>query len=218
VWGLLFGGCMEMWKSICGIDVSNYGNIRSKKYPKGDFKGNIDRYGYFVFSVVRDGIYKCVGVHRLVYCAFNNVNINSKFVTDHINGIRTDNRIENLRSATWRLNSQNRYDVRNGSKLLGVSYNKKSDNYRASIHIDGKGYKLGSFDSEKLAHDAYLVALDRYNKFGEIPKTTIKNYSFYRGSNVWVVRINNKVIGRYKTEKEAIESVNIQRLILSRTV
>jgi len=66
---------------------------------------------------------------------------------DHINGIRNDNRIENLRAATRQQNQQNlkkRKD--NNSGAVGVNWHKKAKKWQASICIDKKSKYLGLFD------------------------------------------------------------------------
>ena len=63
---------------------------------------------------------KLIYTHRLVWLYFNKSI--PKYI-DHVNGIRDDNRIENLRETTIRKNGQNRIEHRNG-KLVGCWYNK----------------------------------------------------------------------------------------------
>lgn len=84
---------------------------------------------------------------------------------DHINGVRHDNRIENLRDVSARVNSQNRRraNANNSSGLLGVS---KSRNRFQALIRDESGHMtyLGKFDSAEAAHDAYLSAKDRLHQ------------------------------------------------------
>lgn len=69
---------------------------------------------------------------------------------DHINGIRTDNRIENLRASTNILNSRNRaLSATNTSGVCGVSWVQTEQKWRAAIKSDGAFIVLGSF-KEKL--------------------------------------------------------------------
>lgn len=79
---------------------------------------------------------------------------------DHINGIRTDNRLCNLRSVTRRINLQNlrKPKPKNKSGFLGVCQHKKSGKWIAQIRILGKVTKLGYFETPELAHKAYVVA------------------------------------------------------------
>lgn len=83
-----------------------------------------------------------------------------RFNIDHINGIRSDNRICNLRDVEQSINLQNRSKPKSTSahKLLGVSFDKRRGHYVARIRINGKNRSLGSWETEQAAHDAYLSA------------------------------------------------------------
>lgn len=75
---------------------------------------------------------------------------------DHINGKRDDNRLENLRSVTRTLNSQNRVDK-------GCSFHKRLEMWRAVIHYDGRSHSLGYFTTEDAAHAVYLAAKEKHH-------------------------------------------------------
>ena len=77
---------------------------------------------------------------------------------DHINGIRTDNRIENLRVVTNAINCQNKRKALPSSKtgILGVV--KVGERFHSSIYTNRKKTFLGSFDSAEQAHAAYIAA------------------------------------------------------------
>jgi hypothetical protein len=74
---------------------------------------------------------------------------------DHINGIKDDNRIENLRNVTTRENQQNRKEHRNG-KLVGAYYWAKRKKWRSCITINGRQIYLGLYNTEMEAHEAYI--------------------------------------------------------------
>lgn len=83
---------------------------------------------------------------------------------DHINGNRSDNRIENLRPATVAENAQNRIVYRNNkSGLMGVT--KRGDTFIAQIQVDGKHLNLGQFSSADDAHQSYLAAKEKFHSF-----------------------------------------------------
>lgn len=77
---------------------------------------------------------------------------------DHINGVRTDNRLQNLREVDRGLNMQNQRRARsdNSTGFLGVVPNRKR--FSAQIRTEGKTRCLGTYDTPEQAHDAYVKA------------------------------------------------------------
>lgn len=75
---------------------------------------------------------------------------------DHINGIKTDNRMENLRLAKNRENARNRgKQSNNTSGYKGVSYYRSRDKWEANICVNGISKRLGYFATAEEARDAY---------------------------------------------------------------
>jgi len=67
---------------------------------------------------------------------------------DHINGIRTDNRLCNLRSVSRQENMRNARRPRtNKSGVIGVYWASHASLWRASIKVNGKNQHLGYFKS-----------------------------------------------------------------------
>lgn len=90
---------------------------------------------------------------------------------DHINGIKNDNRISNLREATRSENSQNQLKAQSDNKssgMLGVSYLKKQNKYQASIFYNGSLKYLGSFETKELAHNRYLEEKRKVHGFNTL--------------------------------------------------
>ena len=83
------------------------------------------------------------------------------YQTDHINSIRTDNRLENLQYITQQQNTQKRKTM-NGRNVKGYSLT-KCGTYTAQITIDYKKFNLGSYHTEEEARQAYIDAKLKYH-------------------------------------------------------
>lgn len=71
---------------------------------------------------------------------------------DHINGVRDDNRLENLRAVTRAENLRNtRRRDNNTSGFTGVDYFKAMKSWRARIHVNGAEVVLGYFATAEAA-------------------------------------------------------------------
>lgn len=78
---------------------------------------------------------------------------------DHINGIRSDNRIQNLRDVSTLENCRNsRKRKSNKSGFTGVSWNKRQRKWHAVISIDCKTTHIGFFKEKSDAVEARLKA------------------------------------------------------------
>lgn len=81
---------------------------------------------------------------------------------DHINGLKTDNRIANLRDVPGSVNHENvRKRPAGGSNLpLGVHFLRRKvvRRYSASLRIAGRATHLGYFSTPEEAHAAYVRA------------------------------------------------------------
>lgn len=90
---------------------------------------------------------------------------------DHINGIKDDNRIENLRDVSRSLNTRNRHRrVDNTSGVSGVSYLKGRDRWTAYINVGGKKVTLGNF---KTKEDAIKARTDAEAENGYLMQSEI---------------------------------------------
>lgn len=91
---------------------------------------------------------------------------------DHRNGVRSDNRWENLREATSIQNLQNLRAARSDNKvgLMGVDFHHGAQKWRAQIRVNVKKVHLGYFDTAEEAHRAYMDAKREHHPFGEIAK------------------------------------------------
>ena len=78
---------------------------------------------------------------------------------DHYNMNRSDNRIENLRSADNSLNGMNkRMQSNNTTGFKGVTYHKGTGKFHAKIQANGVRKSLGYYETAEKAHEAYIIA------------------------------------------------------------
>ncbi len=83
---------------------------------------------------------------------------------DHINGVRTDNKIINLRDVTRSENQRNmKTHKHNTSGHTGVGFHKKTEKWRANIWKNNKQIHLGLFDDFEGAVAARKSAEKKYN-------------------------------------------------------
>lgn len=135
---------IEQWKEIEHYEylyqVSNRGRIRNSKGLILSLQK--DKNGYSHCTLYRGKIAKTVRIHRIVAIAFI-PNMENKPQVNHINGIRTDNNIENLE---WVTNSENQLHafLKLGKKKSGCFCNSgfissKSPRSKAITQLDLNG-------------------------------------------------------------------------------
>lgn len=83
---------------------------------------------------------------------------------DHINGLKDDNRICNLRLATRGQNRSNSKINKNKKlRFKGVYWHEKKKNFSAAIRANKKQYHIGYFKSAEAASRAYAEAALRFH-------------------------------------------------------
>ena len=106
--------------------------------------GGITKDGYRSTSVTYNGRLISVMLHKLIwFIAYGKL---PKVQIDHINQVRTDNRLVNLREVTSAENNRNRkITSNNASGVLGVHWNKIKRRWIGTVTFDGVVYHIGSY-------------------------------------------------------------------------
>ena len=157
---------VEIWKQIEGYenkyDVSNLGNVRTSyeaveltNVKRGRIiKQYISTNGYLRICLCLEGKVKSFATHRLVAKSFIE-NPNNYSEVDHINCIKTNNCVENLRWVSHSLNNLLRKPMKRIYDLPRGVYASGNNRYKANIKIDGKEKHLGVFDTPEEASVVY---------------------------------------------------------------
>ena len=140
--------------------------IWKKKMPKAHYIKIGDQAGFLCFGYITIRLLRSnFKAHRLAW--FYTFGKWPRALIDHINMNSLDNRICNLREATYSENSQNaRAKSTNTSGFKGVYYSKEWRRWFASICINGKIKFLGYHPTPEEASVAYnKAAKEMFGKF-----------------------------------------------------
>lgn len=149
-------------------------SIKNQLFLKNTKKQN----KYFIVSMHQNGKQKTEYVHRLIALTFI-PNKQNKPQINHINGIKTDNRVENLE---WATSKENMHHARtngllipvstntrgnkrkdNKSGFVGVNFYKKLNKFRSYILVNRKQFHLGYFETAEEAAKSYDQASLKYH-------------------------------------------------------
>lgn len=141
------------WKEVVGYNglyvISSDGQVKNNKRGKL-LKSYKDHKGYIRVSLNLNGIARSKTVHRLMMEAFTGEDTRP---VNHKNGIKTDNRLNNLEYVSVRENTCHAF--RRSGGLTGARL-EKAGSWISEIYLDGKQYKLARFPTELQAHEAYM--------------------------------------------------------------
>ncbi len=137
--------------------VFTWKNDGTRGVKAGDIAGTKMKSGYVMLSVKG----KRLLAHRIawlfVHGEFPEGNI------DHINRNKSDNRIANLRPATYEQNAQNRLkNIKNTSGYKGVTWHKRDERWQAAITVRKKVIHLGYYKNVEDAYKAYTEASKKH--------------------------------------------------------
>lgn len=128
-------------------------NVWNARFAGQRALNHIDRSGYLTGAILSMG-YRA---HRVAWAIYHGCW--PVGYIDHANGVRTDNRISNLRDVTKEGNARNqKLHTTNSSGVAGVSFCRDSDKWRARIPREGKMVYLGRFSTLEAAARARKLA------------------------------------------------------------
>jgi hypothetical protein len=219
--------CVEVWKDIPDYEglyqVSDLGRVKSLPMLKNSSRNTQKPFltnekilkkslskNYLTVALYSDGKAKSFLVHQLIAITFLKHTPNRKIIcVDHINNIKTDNRLINLQLLSPRKNT-----IKDSSNKTGYTGVKKIKNrFQASISFNKKILNLGSFKNLQLANKKYKEALDLIEKGKDIshfikPQSNINGFKGVKKNlNKFQSRIYYKgkfySLGNYDTPDEA---------------
>ena len=169
----------EIWQPIIGFEetyeISNYGKVRSidrsvacmygNRIITKDYKGKelslFIRNGYDNYTGVRlrkDNRYHQFCMHLLVWDNFVGTPRDRTHIIIHINGDRTNNRLDNLDIADKRWGTHNPTKTNPYRGVIRVQ-RKGREKWSARLRYNGKTENLGCYDEPEEAHVVYQTRL-----------------------------------------------------------
>ena len=190
--------------------VSNLGRvIRIKKYVNGKITENKMKAtyvptGYMQLGFRKDDCKAVYRLHRLIYFSFN-PNVDQSLQINHINSIKTDNRLENLEAVSQSENIKHCYNSGNhkGMKIQPSEYPKILDLYNTNNTI------LNISNQYKVSHNTIRAILK--NHFG------INS----RKNNLFTIEDHKKILDLYKngyTQDKIAEIFNTSQSVISHSL
>jgi hypothetical protein len=197
----------------------------------------------FTWHLDKDGyarrLYRIVGGYSSEFMHRRIMNAPKGISVDHINRVRNDNRMKNLRLCTIAENNRNlsvKTDNRSSSIYKGVR--KRKERYEVSICVDSKRIYLGVFTDEVASANCYnYFAKEYFKEFANVNDVTFMERDIWETFKIipnpkskhlgvtmegktkgWISRITNKYTGKreylgyYRDEVDAAIAYNIRGL------
>ena len=123
------------------------GELISRRLKKATSRQ--DKEGYVRLKIKGRDVF----AHRVAFMMYHGYYPEGQI--DHINRVKYDNRIDNLREASATCQNRNKPPQSNNSSgVKGVSYTAKTKKWKAAIKINGKWHYLGQYEDfyEAVAH------------------------------------------------------------------
>ena len=214
----------ELWKPISGYEgiyeVSSLGRVRSLDRVVVDYRGieksvggkilkpGVTNKGYYIVSLNSVDKRHTLTVHRLVANAFV-PNLDNKPQVNHINGIKTDNRICNLE---WLTNEENmKHAINNGlankggrkkgsqNKKITICSKKSNNVVPMSIEERRELDKIRKRESrQSIPREQYLKEQEeiRQKKVDELKKIILDNPSLNKKQLAEKMGVSRKTVYR----------------------
>jgi len=143
----------EIWKKVYDYhySVSNLGRIKNDE-TELLLKPSLTC-GYYKVRLCKNGKTKDIVLHNLVYQIFNNIEeIPKGYVIDHINAIKTDNRIDNLQLVTLSENVNNAlYKTKTNSSAKPVIQMTLQDEFIKEFSSCAEAARVLNLDSSTIS-------------------------------------------------------------------
>ena len=161
-------------------EIGNVFSIRKNKY----LKQTINRNGYCKVTLQKDKYKKTFSVHRLVAQAYLK-NYSNTLQVNHINGIKIDNRVENLEMVTAKENMQKAVEIGLFDKCKEIQRKNAIKNNLGKYHI--------------LASESAKKRVAKYDKNNNLIQVYNSISEASRKNNINITSISYSANGKRKT-------------------